>query len=405
MTDIQETACVRELARQVAEIALSPEMAVKRRRWQDAYMLRQPDRVPVWCRMGPCRRELLPEDDLQCTSPFRRSVERALRTILLCHGFGDDAVFNPYWSVPAAVECEGESVWGVPIRRTPAPTAGGAWAYDPPIKSEGDLDALRAPSWRHDQVKTDRRLQQYAELLGDVLPVRVNCQLPLQPGLGNYAGELLGMGGLLLNLALRPEMMHRLMRFLRDAVLAAMDAVEAFGILTENNDEQIHLSETLKTSPDSVPVKVGDLWGRTESQQFGEVSPAMWEEFCLRCQRPILDRFRHVSYGCCEDLTAKIDAVTTIPNLRIFVNSPWTDLRVSADRCRGRHCIVWRQKATDVIFAPDLAQQRRHLEWGLRLTQGCNRVIALQEIATVNGNPGRLQEWVAAAVAASERWS
>ncbi len=405
MTQSEQRAYVRDLARQVAEIADTPEMDAKRRRWSDAYMLRQPDRVPLWCRPTGCRVELLPETALRCTDAALRAAENQLRWTLLCHELGDDAIALPYWRVSAAIECANPPVWGVEMKRTPSTAERGAWAFDPPIKSEADLDRLTMPQWRHDEAKTQQRLEQADDLLGDILPVRLMARCPLGASLGSTASQLIGLDALMLNVALQPDMMHRLMAFLRDGVLSTIDQIEAMGVLTENNDEQIHFSESLKTSPAHEPVRFGDLWIWTESQAFQLIGPDMWREFLLDYQMPILKRYRYVSYGCCEDLTHKLDRVLSIPNLRIFVNSPWTDLAAAAEKCRGRACIAWRQKATDVIFADDLRAVRAHLEEGLRQTRGCNRVIVLQEVMTTNGNPGRLKEWVALAKAASERLS
>jgi hypothetical protein len=47
MGNAQERLYVRELARQVAEIAHSPENAVVRKRWRDVTGLHKPDRAPV----------------------------------------------------------------------------------------------------------------------------------------------------------------------------------------------------------------------------------------------------------------------------------------------------------------------------------------------------------------------
>ena len=41
----------------------------------------------------------------------------------------------------------------------------------------------------------------------------------------------------------------------------------------------------------------------------------------------------------------------------------------------------------------------------MHLTQGCHRAIMLQELATTNGNPARLQEWVAMARQISGQYS
>ncbi|MBI3946792.1 MAG: hypothetical protein HY321_12790 [Armatimonadetes bacterium] len=54
---------------------------------------------------------------------------------------------------------------------------------------------------------------------------------------------------------------------------------------------------------------------------------------------PILTRFGLSRYGCCEDLTRKMDRVLTIPNPRKFVCSAWTDLEKLVNAINGRCCI------------------------------------------------------------------
>lgn len=406
MTEQEQKDCIRDLARRVAEIANDPEMEKTRQRWRDTYMLRKPDRSPVWLRPDHwCQLEFTPEESLKCQDPFLRRLEWQLRAILRHHEFGDDTIVLPYWKVPAAIEFDGEYLWGVPVKRHRPETKHGAWTYDPAIKDETDMDRLRMPTWRRNETKTDRRLNQFGELLDDILPVRVSAVPPIFPGVGRNASDLVGLDGLLLNMAAKPDMIHRLMGFIRDSVLKCLDEVAAMGILTENNDEPIHFSESLKTTPTNAPVRLSDLWLRTESQQFQHVSPNMWKEFCLDYQIPIMQRFRYVSYGCCENLTDRIDRVLSIPNLRIFVNGPWTDLATTAEKCQDRFSIVWRQKASDVIFSSSMAPIREHLEVGMKMTQSCYRAIVLQEVVTTNGNPQRLYDWVAAAKDASERLS
>ena len=63
---------VRELARQIAEIAHSQENAVICKRWRDVNALRKPDRAPVWCRPVGVWSELLPESALKCADPYLR---------------------------------------------------------------------------------------------------------------------------------------------------------------------------------------------------------------------------------------------------------------------------------------------------------------------------------------------
>jgi len=121
--------------------------------------------------------------------------------------------------------------------------------------------------------------------------------------------------------------------------------------------------------------------------------------------RTLLERFGRTAYGCCESLTRKIAGVLTIPNLRIFVCSAWTDLRRVVEAVGDRYAIMWRQKATDVVHAPDMTAIRRHLEDGLRASRGCHRQIVLRELQTLNGDLRRLHRWTATAKEAAENWT
>jgi len=144
-------------------------------------------------------------------------------------------------------------------------------------------------------------------------------------------------------------------------------------------------------------VRLKDLWGRGESQEFQGVGPAQYEEFLLNYQKPILARFGLTYYGCCEDLTNKIPLVLSIPNLRKFVCSAWTNLEKLVEAVGDRYCIEWRQKATDVVFTPTMGPIREHLRRGLTIARGTPLHIVLQELETVDGRPERLREWAEAA--------
>jgi len=405
MVKQEEISYLKALAEQVAIIAASPEMKACRKRWRDVYMLRKPDRAPVWCRATACMDELLPEKSLQCQSELYRSIERDLRWMLVSHSLGDDSIILPYWNVTAVLELEGDKLWGVPVHSEKIEKTRSVCDYDHPVNDYSDLKKLKMPEWCYNEKKNRIMLEQHEEIFADIMPVKISISLPLSAGLGKYAAQLVGLENLFLNLALKPDMMHQLFAFLQKGVLKSIDDLEEMGILTENNDQQIHFSESLKQTSAKVPVKAADLWCRTESQQFDLVSPDMWHEFILEYQLPIMERFKYVSYGCCENLTAKIDGVLSISNLRIFVNGPWTDLETAAEKCRDRYCIIWRQNASKVIFENDLKKIQTHLDKGMEMTQGCYRAIVLQELMTTNANPQRLNDWATMAVKAAEKYS
>jgi thiol-disulfide isomerase/thioredoxin len=153
----------------------------------------------------------------------------------------------------------------------------------------------------------------------------------------------------------RPEWVHRLMRTLMEGHLGVMDQFEGAGVLTLNNVNKMACDDLPQPDFDGEHVRLRDQWGRGESQEFQGVSPAQYEEFLLQYQKPILERYGLTFYGCCEDLTNKIDMVLSIPNLRKFVCSAWTDIGKLAEATGDRYCIEWRQGATDVVYAPDLS--------------------------------------------------
>jgi hypothetical protein len=393
---------VRELARRARALAVSEEYEARRRRWRDVNALRPADRPPVWCKPIGCWPELLPEDRLRCEDEFLRGVERTLRRWLIKHDIGDDSLIPLAWPVPAAVELEGEHAWGVEIRHIAPGAAGGAWRHDPPIKSEADLERLIVPAVVHDQAETDRRLRRAAELFDGVMPVRLVCKPPIGLNLAHTAAELIGLDNLLLQLALNPGMVHTLMAFLQTGVLKVLRETEATGLLSENNTGEMYESDSLKTAGPDEPVRVADCWATCNSQELDPVSPAMWEEFELEYERPLLEMHGWTAYGCCENLTRKIDGVMSIANLRIFVCSAWTDLAKVIEAVGDRYTIMWRQKASDVVYG-DLDATARHLDEGLRRTRGLHRQVVLRELQTLAGDPQRLHKWTRLAIDAAER--
>ncbi len=392
---------VRELACQVAEFAHSTENARRHRRWADVNSLRRPDRPPVICHPGTgAWEELVPRTDLVATDPWLAGLEHHFRMLLFKLEIGDDTPVDPWMPVWYATRLQGEHFWGLPIRhirtaeaKADSPTRD-AWAYEPPLKEESDLDRIVAPTYTFDERATQEAVARMADLLGDILPPRVVCGVP-GPGawLHGWATELRGVEQLLVDLMDRPAWVHRLMQTLRDGFLRLMDQFEQAGVLTLNNTGMYACDDLPAKGFDPRHVRLADLWGRGESQEFQPVGPRQYEEFLLTYQKPILERFGRSYYGCCEDLTHKMDRVLSIRNLRKFVCSAWTDIDRLAARVGDRYCIEWRQKATDVAYAPDLTAVRQHLVRGLTATRGCRIMVVLQELETVNRDRQRLTAW------------
>jgi len=397
---------VRELARRLAEAANSPENARRQQLWRDVNSLRIPERPPLVCHPGSgAWNELMPcEDVVVSTDPALAGLEYDFRKQLFKWEMGDDTVVAPWMSVSTVMRLEGDHLWGLPVKQvrvedhvaaTPTRTA---WRYDPPLREESDIEKIVLPRYRHDAEATERNLSRMHDLLGDILPVRETSAVP-GPGawLHGWATQLRGVEQLLLDLMDRPEWVHRLMRTLMNGHLGVMDQFEQANVLTLNNVGLFGCDDLPQPGFDPERVRLKDLWGRGESQEFQGVSPAQYEEFLLQYQKPILERSGLTFYGCCENLTNKMHMVLSVPNLRRFVCSPWTDIGKLAEAVGDRYAIEWRQKASDVVYAPDLSAVRAHLERGLGLARGCPTMLVLQELETVNGDLQRLADWAALA--------
>jgi hypothetical protein len=393
---------VRELARRVAELAHGSENARRQKLWRDVNSLRKTERPPVICHLGSgAWNEALPATT--CVAKDRRlaGIEHGLRKTLYKWELGDDTVIDPWMAVPAVMRLEGQHFWGLPVKHVSvaySDVSRTAWRYEPPIKEEADIERIVPPRYHYDHAATQETLQRMHDLLGDILSTKQTCAVP-GPGawLHGWATELRGVEQLLVDLMDRPAWVHRLMRTLMEGFLGLMDQYEKTGLLTLNNTGLMACDDLPQRDHDGKHVRLRDLWGRGESQEFQGVSPAQHKEFLLRYQKPILERFGLTFYGCCEDLTNKIPLILSIPNLRKFVCSAWTDIGKLAAAVGDRYAIEWRQKATDVVYAPDLTAVRAHLERGLRLARGCRIMIVLQELETTNNNPKRLSDWAALA--------
>ena len=400
----KERDLVRELARRVAEIAQSAENERVKRRWRDVNALRKPDRAPVWCHPVGAWAELLPEGELVCGDPSLRNYEREFRRTLIKKEIDDDSPLESRFSVGAAFDCAPANTYGVDIKHDEPEEEGGAWIYDPPLKSEDDLAKLVLPTFTYNPAKTAERLSKAQDLLGDIMPVELVCGPPLGGTICSPAAALVGLTPMMLNLAIAPQMMHRLMGYLRDATLRGINAVEASGLLTPNNHGPMTCSDPIGV-PVNGQVSCKNLWMMANSQEFDQVSPKMWEEFLLNYQRPIFERFGLVGYGCCENLTHKMEQVLSIPNLRIFVCSAWTDLNKLLGRVGTDYVIMWRQKASDVVFPDDAAKIRLDLEEGARSLQGSHYQIVLRELQTLSGHPDRLHVWTQCAKEAAAKYA
>jgi hypothetical protein len=392
--EADEISLVRDLAAEVSTMAQTTEMAVIRQRWRDVVAMRRPDRPPIWCKPVGCWPELLPESWLVCRNRELREIERHCKRHLIKDAIGDDTPVLPTYDIPAVFRVTPPNKWGFDIKTEQLGEAGTAWRDLPTVVSEADYERLTVPRYAFDEEATMARRDRLQDYLGDAMPVRVN---PLgeffsAATLCSEAARLCGLEEMMMNMVLAPGLVHRLMGVMQQGVMRQVAAVEDSGRLVPNTDTPMFLSDPLRPG-NAGGTTLQDCWIHGNSQEFDPVSPAMFEEFLLQYQKPIFARFGAVCYGCCENLTHKLDAVLSIPNLRLLTCSGWTDLGVLVEKAASRCCIMWRHKAADVVCPPDTRELRRKIREQAHLLDGASYQVVLRELQTLMGHGDRLREW------------
>jgi hypothetical protein len=396
---------VRELAREAMELAESPEYEARRRRWCDVNALRKPDRAPVWCRPAGAWREILPEETLECEDPLCRTVERRFRMDFFKNGVGDDHIFPAFWPVRAVFDRDTEYTWGMKTYTSDGSTADGGFHYTHAIENDEDFDRVTVPTYTYNARATDDALNRMQDLLGGVMPVKLVCRPPLGADHSTWLERLRSMDKYLLDMAAQPERIHGLMARFTEAALGAIRAAEDSGVIAPDNDRGMYCSDPIGEPDASGRLHMCNLWGGTNSQEFQSVSPEMTEEFLFRYITPVLEHYGLNHFGCCEDLTQKIDRVLRLPNLRIFVCSFWTDLKKVVEACRGDYCIMWREGAALVTLSDNLQPIRKHMEEGMKILQGHPYQFVLREIETLHGHTRRLHEWARMGIELAQKYS
>jgi len=390
---------LRDLARKVAEAAALPVQAERTRLWRDFNALR-PRRPMVLAFPEGGWRDLVGESQLQCEDPALRRWELGLRRqIFHVEHVNDDRPVTDFFNVRWSVDRGDYGVRETYTRADPL----GSHVWDPPIKTPADFEKLRLPTITVDRQATARSAELAEEVLGDILRVRVHGSMWWTVGLTWTLIRLRGLDQMMLDTYDDPAFLHRLMGFLRDALLYEIETLQDEGVLSLNNGPDDYVGSGALGCTDELPaedfggtVRIEDLWGLAESQETVGVSPAQFEEFVLPYQLPLANRFGLLCYGCCEPVDRRLDMLMAqIPRLRRVSVSPWSDRAVAAEKLADRYVYSWKPNPT-MICAPtvDWDAVERATRETLEIAKGCCLEMVMKDTHTFQGDPTRPGRWV-----------
>ena len=394
---------LRELALRYAEVAALPVQEERRRLWAAHFSLK-PTRPliiadfgmwNVWCR------DVFGDEKMRCRDPFYRNYERWFRMQLFQHQVGDDSILEPWVGLGATVQGGWDNVWGLGGGLSDKPVDWGAAHYQPVLTDWRDMEKLRATPHAVDEADTARNLARLHEAIGDILPIDVtrnSCYSWFMADIVTCLARLRGLQQVMEDMYDAPEELHRLLAFMRDGILANHQQAEDaghFSLTSGANQAMTYAEELERPCPNSGPRRRKDLWGFCAAQEYTLISPQFHDEFLFQYQMPIYEHFGLVHYGCCEDLTRKIDMLRQLKNLRDIAVTPVADVRKCAEQIGLDYTISWRPNPTDMVCTDwNEAKVRQIIRDALAACRGQYLHIHLKDVETMQGDNDRLARWV-----------
>ena len=250
-------------------------------------------------------------------------------------------------------------------------------------------------------------------LLGEVGPgiAGNGSQIIISFHLMNLYTGLRGLEQVMWDMHDNPGMLHKAMALLEEGHRRLIQQYVDLNLLSLNNDGTYHSSggvghttELPQSGYDPDRVRPRDLWASAEAQEMAQVSPQMHADFILPYEKRLLEPFGLTGYGCCEDLTNKLDDVLTIPNLRRISISPWANVDKCAERLDGGYIFSWKPHPAHLVGDFDHERIGSYIQHTLDVTKNCVVEMILKDTHTCEHHPERFTQWTRVAQDLAERY-
>ncbi len=397
----REKEVLRRLGARIAEIAALPVHKEKARLWQKLNDL-EPERPMVWINEIPWH-EMNVNDELtlQTDLPWAQELEQNLRrTIYQWEHLPCDMVINDYLDCPIVYHTTDFGiVEDVDTVHTDAKNEIYSRHFKVQIKEPGDIGKIKLPEITYLEKATQNSFDAMQDIFSGVIPVKKIGQTHIWYTPWDFLIRWWGIEEAMMDLCLRPEMVHNAYERMVDAWMHELDQFEAQNLLSlDCNNTRIgsggygYTNQLPGANFDPGHVRPINMWGCSNAQILSSVSPEMHWEFALEHDMRWLKRFGLIYYGCCEPLDLKAEILSRIPNLRKVSISPWVNIE-KAVAGFGNNYVLSRKPSPAVFIRWDEDEAERQLVEFQTAAKGCAVEYIMKDISTVGYQPQKLWDW------------
>lgn len=400
---------LRELAKQVREIAELPVQQTNIRLWQavnDLDMIRP----VIYVRDYP---NYLIQYNNELTTTIEDENLKKLEMDLLLRIYEwkhlrCDRVIEPVFKCHAVFE---DSLFGIEATTSVLDNSflqgkeySTAKHYVPQIINEDDLAMIKTPVVVYDEAATMDRLNQMKEIFDGILDVKLYGITYFHNVLWDDLLSWMGLSEGLYNFALNPDFMHKAAEIFINASISRAKQYESLGLISSNNGPEnighngLGYTTKLPPPPDNgIGAKLCDIWGQNADQILTTVSPEMSMEFAFSYEKKWADLFGLHSYGCCERLDHKINELKAgFSNLRKISMSPFSNLEAGMEKIGSDYVVAFKPNsnylAGDTWNREELKNELVNV-CKLARKYNSNVEIDMKTLISLNGEPQRLWEW------------
>jgi hypothetical protein len=281
-------------------------------------------------------------------------------------------------------------------------TYAAAHAYTDQLQTEDDLSRLHEPEIVYDLAASEEALAVAEDVFSGLMEVELVGRRGLHYNIWDRIATFRGVDNLLLDLALRPDFMHRTARRFMELARSEFKQLEEQELL-DPNPTLVHCtvacSHELPADDFDGHVRPQDVWGRCAAQIFGSVSPTMHDEFDLAYNQELFQDCGLVYYGCCEPMDAKVDILRKrFKNLRKISITPWADPRRAAENIGTDYVLAAKPNPAFVAtpqFHPEPVKEEIAGYCEACIEHGTTLEFVIKDISTIANNPQNLTQWAA----------